>query len=67
MSAFVQHTQRERLHENGIPKLALDSEHVLLDADVWQATQQPATLSTLGELTCLPALKRGARRIPLLR
>ena len=60
MSAFVQHLQDEGLAENGMLKLALDSEHVLLDATVWSAAQQPAAFDTLGELIGLPALRTGA-------
>ena len=60
VSAIVQHMQGEGLPEHGMLKLALDSEHALLDAHVWRATQQPAALNTLGELMCLPALRTGA-------
>ena len=68
LSRFVQHMQRERLPEKGILKLARDSKWgpcgvdpiVLLDSKVWGAIQQPAALTTLGELICLPALSTGA-------
>ena len=60
MSAIDLHMQDEGLPKNGMMKLALDSENVLLDADVWRASQQPAALDTLGQLMCLQALRTGA-------
>ena len=68
LSLIVQHMQRERLPEKGILKLAWDSKwgpdkadpNVLLDSKVWGAIQQPAALTTLGELICLPAPRTGA-------
>ena len=68
MSATVQHVQGKGLPKTGILKLALDSEsapgkvdpNVLLNADVWGATRQPAALTTLSEAICLPASRTGA-------